>query len=173
MNKRKGYIHLYTGNGKGKTSAATGLAIRAAGACHKIYFAVFVKGMEYSEYRILKGIPNINVHIFGRNCFIKNTPEQEDIDLATHGMELVTDVIKNNSADIIVMDEICIALHYELINEDDLIKLILGRPYEMEVVLTGRYATDKLFDIADLVTNMTEIKHYYNKGIQSREGIDF
>ncbi len=171
--KNKGYIHLYTGNGKGKTTAAIGLAVRAAGVGKKTYIAQFVKGMHYSELDSLKRFPEIEIHQFGLDCFIKNKPTQKDIDAAHTGLNCVTAIISNNQYDIVVLDEICIALYYKLFPLGDVIALLEQKPEEMEIVLTGRYAPEALIDMADLVTEMKEIKHYFARGIQAREGIEF
>jgi len=169
----KGYIHLYTGNGKGKTTAAIGLAVRAAGAGKKTYIAQFVKGMHYSELDSLKHFPEIEIHQFGLDCFIKNKPVQKDIDAARNGLNCVSAIISNNQYDVVVLDEICIALYYKLIPLDEVIAMLLQKPDEMEIVLTGRNAPEQLFEIADLVTEMIERKHYYSRGIEARKGIEF
>ncbi|NCA86282.1 MAG: cob(I)yrinic acid a,c-diamide adenosyltransferase [Clostridia bacterium] len=173
MKKDKGYIHLYTGNGKGKTTAAIGLAIRAAGAGKRVFIAQFVKGMHYSELDALKRFPEIEIRQYGLDCFIKNEPTQKDIDAARAGLAEVVKVMAENRFDILILDEICIALYYHLFEEEEIIDLLKTKPEEMEVVLTGRYAPDALFEIADLVTEMKEIKHYYNNGVAAREGIEF
>lgn len=173
MKKDKGYIHLYTGNGKGKTTAAIGLAVRAAGAGKRVFIAQFVKGMHYSELDALKRFPEIEIRQYGLDCFIKNEPTQKDIDAARAGLAEVVKIIAENRFDILILDEICIALYYHLFEEEEIIDLLKTKPEEMEVVLTGRYAPDALFEIADLVTEMKEIKHYYNNGVAAREGIEF
>ncbi len=173
MKKNKGYVHLYTGNGKGKTTAAIGLALRAAGAGKKVFIAQFVKGMHYSELDALKRFPEIEIRQYGLDCFIKNEPTQKDIDAARTGLAEVTKVIAENSFDILILDEICIALYYHLFEEEEVVNLLKSRPKEMEIVLTGRYAPQSLYEIADLVTEMKEIKHYYNDGVEARKGIEF
>jgi cob(I)alamin adenosyltransferase len=173
MKKDKGYIHLYTGNGKGKTTAAIGLAVRAVGAGKTVFIAQFVKGMHYSELDALKRFPEIEIRQYGLDCFIKNEPTQKDIDAARAGLAEVAKVIAENRFDILILDEICIALYYHLFEEEEIIDLLKIKPAEMEIVLTGRYAPEALFEIADLVTEMKEIKHYYNNGVAAREGIEF
>lgn len=168
-----GYIHLYTGNGKGKTTAAMGLALRAAGAGKRIFIAQFVKGMHYSESDSLKRFPEIELKQYGLGCFLVNQPTQKDIDAARKGLEEVSEMITQNKYDVIVLDEICIALHYHLIEFEEVLSLLKAKPEGMEIVMTGRYAPPELYEIADLVTEMTEIKHYYNKGIEARKGIEF
>jgi len=168
-----GYIHLYTGNGKGKTTAAIGLAIRAAGAGKKVFIGQFVKGMHYSEMDSLKHIPEIEIKQYGLDCFIVNQPTQKDIDAARKGLEEVAEIISRNKYDMIILDEICIAIHYHLFEIGKVIALLKAKPQKMEIVLTGRYAPPELIRIADLVTEMKEIKHYFNKGINARKGIEF
>ena len=172
-NTMKGFIQLYTGNGKGKTTAAFGLALRAAGAGKRVFIAQFVKGMHYSEMESVKRLPEIILRQFGRDCFIKTDPTPEDISAAQKGLTEVSDYISGNMADVVILDEICIALHYHLIAEDELLRLLSGKPDEMEIILTGRYATRGLYDIADLITEMNEIRHYYQKGVEARPGIEF
>ncbi len=169
----KGYIHLYTGNGKGKTTAAIGLAIRAVGAGKRVFIAQFVKGMHYSELDTLKRIPEIELRQYGLDCFIKNKPARKDIDAARVGLTEVSGIVSENSVDVLILDEICIALYYHLFEEDEIIRLLKAKPAAMEIILTGRYAPKALYEIADLVTEMNEVKHYFNKGIPARKGIEF
>jgi len=169
----KGYIHLYTGNGKGKTTAAIGLAVRAVGAGKKVFIAQFVKGMHYAELDSLKRFPEIEIKQFGLDCFIKQKPTEKDIEAARSGLNEVTAVIQNNSYNIVILDEICIALFYNLFGVDEVLSLLRNKPGEMEIILTGRYAPSELINIADLVTEMKELKHYYTSGVQAREGIEF
>jgi len=168
-----GYIHLYTGNGKGKTTAAIGLAIRAAGAGKRIFIGQFVKGMHYSELDALKRFPEIELNQYGLDCFIVNKPTQTDIDAARKGLEEVSSIITQNKYDMVILDEICIALHYHLFEIEEVLAVLKSKPEEMEIVMTGRYAPSELFEMADLVTEMAEIKHYYNKDIEARKGIEF
>lgn len=173
MDEAKGYIHLYTGNGKGKTTAALGLALRAAGAGKKIFIGQFVKGMHYSELDALERFPEIQVMQYGLDCFITNQPTQKDIDAARKGLEEVSLIIKENKFDIVILDEICIALHFRLFDPEEVISLIKNKPESMEIVMTGRYAPRELVEVADLVTEMREIKHYYFRNILARKGIEY
>jgi len=168
-----GYIHLYTGNGKGKTTAAMGLAIRAMGAGKKVFMGQFVKGMHYSELDALKNFRAMELKQYGLDCFIVNKPAQKDIDAARKGLADVEDRIVHGGYDLVILDEICIALYYKLFDIEDVKRLLEKRPSEMEIVLTGRYAPTPLYEMADLVTEMTEIKHYYQKGVEGRKGIEF
>ncbi len=169
----KGYIHVYTGDGKGKTTAAFGLALRAVGAGLKVYIAQFVKGMKYSELNSIKKFNDlITLKQYGRSCFIKREPEQADIDIAQNGFDEIKEIIKTAKYNLVILDEINIAVSYNLIDEDDLIKLMESKPDDLELVITGRYATPNIIEIADLVTEMKEIKHYYQNGIKARLGIE-
>ncbi len=170
----KGYIQLYTGNGKGKTTAAFGLALRAVGAGKKVFIAQFVKGKTYSENEAIgQMIPGMTVQQYGRGCFIVNEPQKEDMEAARRGLAEVEKVIRSGDYDLVVLDEACIAIYYGLFNEKELIGILENRAPGTEIVITGRYATQGLIDTADLVTEMKEIKHYYTRGIQAREGIEY
>lgn len=168
-----GYIHLYTGNGKGKTTAALGLALRAVGAGKKVFIAQFVKGMHYAELDALKRLPEIELKQYGLDCFIVNQPTPDDIDAARKGLDEVAKIIAQNKFEIVILDEICIALFYHLFEIDQVLTILNTKPVETEIILTGRYAPAELYEIADLVTEMTEIKHYYTKGIKARKGIEY
>jgi cob(I)alamin adenosyltransferase len=172
-NPERGFIHLYTGNGKGKTTAAIGLALRAAGAGKKVFIAQFVKGMPYSELNLLEKIQEISYRQFGSDCFIVNQPTEKDIELARNGLEETSGIIKSGKYDVVILDEACIAVYYKLFTSKELIKVVLSKPLPVEIVITGRYASEELIEIADLVTEMKEIKHYYTKGIEARKGIEF
>jgi cob(I)alamin adenosyltransferase len=169
----RGYIHLYTGNGKGKTTAALGLALRAAGAGKRVFIAQFVKGMPYSEIDALKRLPEIELKQFGRDCFIQNDPASEDIEAARNGLKAVKEVIQTGDFGVVILDELCIALHYKLFGLEEVMAILKSKPAALEVVITGRYAPPELVDLADLVTEMKEIRHYYRKGVEARKGIEF
>ncbi len=170
---QRGYIQLYTGDGKGKTTAAIGLAIRAAGAGKTIVIAQFVKGMHYAEMDVLKMIPSIRLKQYGRKCFIKDEPTPEDIRAARRGMKEVDAIVKNNECHVLILDEITIALLYQLVPVEHVVDLLRNKPLSMEIVLTGRSAPQALYDVSDLVTEMKEIKHYYQKGVEARAGIEY
>ncbi len=170
----KGYTQIYTGNGKGKTTAALGLALRASAYNRKIFIGQFVKGMKYGELDSIRRLSdNITLKQFGRDCFILNKPEPEDFEIARNGWDIVSGIIKENSVDILILDEIGIAIHYGLISSEEVAELIKNKPDEMELILTGRKVPEELFELADLVTEMREIKHYYTKDVPAREGIEF
>lgn len=169
-----GYIHLYTGNGKGKTTAALGLALRAAGAGKKVFIAQFVKGKPYSETGLInQAIPSITIKQYGRGCFIIEKPTQEDIDAARNGLQEVAGIIASGEYDVIMLDEATIALYYDLFTLEELLQVIRSRPEATEIVITGRYAPAELIEIADLVTEMNDVKHYYTRGVEARKGIEY
>lgn len=167
-----GMVHVYTGNGKGKTTAAFGLAVRAVGAEKNVYIAQFVKGMKYSELNSLAKIEKIEIKQYGLNYFINGKTEQEDIEAARNGLAGVAEILKSGEYQLVILDEANIAVYYQLFSADELIEVIEKRAPEVEVVITGRYAEDKIIEYADLVTEMKEIKHYYKKGIKARVGIE-
>lgn len=168
----KGYVHIYTGNGKGKTTAALGLALRAVCAGKKVYIGQFVKGMKYSEVKAEEYLPNFKIEQLGRSCFIDRVPEQEDIDAARSGLERCTEIISKGEYDVIILDEINIALYFKLFEVENVLKMLEKKAPNIEIILTGRYAPKELIEIADLVTEMKEIKHYYTKGVMARTGIE-
>lgn len=168
----KGYIHVYTGNGKGKTTAALGLSLRAVCAGKKVFFGQFIKGMEYSELNAENILHNFKMEQFGRNCFIYNQPQEEDIRKAEEGLNKIEEILTSGDYDIVVLDELNIALHYRLFSVDRVIEILKNRKSNIEVVITGRYAPEKIIELADLVTEMKEIKHYYKAGVEARTGIE-
>lgn len=169
---KKGYIHVYTGTGKGKTTAALGLSLRSLCAGNKVYFGQFVKGMKYSEVKAEEYLPNFEIHQFGLNCFIYNDPTEEDVKAAKKGLEICKKILSEGKYDLIVLDEINIALYYKLFSIDEVIEMLKSKASHVEVVITGRNAPDEIIEIADLVTDMREVKHYYNEGVLAREGIE-
>ena len=170
----KGYIHVYTGNGKGKTTSAIGLGIRAAGAGLKVHMLQFMKGRRYSELDSIEKIKNFTFSQHGRDEFVnKENPKKIDINLAKEGFSLAKELIKNDKFDMIILDEINVAVDFNLIDLKDLIKLTQNKPEKLELVLTGRFAHAEIQRVADYVTEMLEIKHPYQQGINARKGIDF
>ncbi len=167
-----GMVHLYTGNGKGKTTAAFGLAVRAAGRGYATYIGQFLKGVEYGELKIeqfTNGL--VKVEQFGKDTFVHEITE-EDKKLAEKGFEKCKEAIFSGKYRLVILDEINIAVYFKLIDKGKVVNLIKNKPDNVEIVLTGRYAPKEFFEIADLITEMKEIKHYYKKGIQAREGIE-
>jgi cob(I)alamin adenosyltransferase len=170
----KGFIHIYTGNGKGKTTAALGLALRAVGAGKKVFFGQFVKGKSYSEIEAIKKyIPGIIIKQYGLGCFIVKSPTRQDIRAAREGLTEVSEIMEAGAYDVVVLDEACIALFYNLFSVNDLVKAIRKKKEETELIITGRYAPPELIELADLVTDMKEIKHYYTTGVEARKGIEY
>ncbi len=168
----RGYVHVYTGNGKGKTTAALGLSLRAVCAGKKVFFGQFIKGMPYSELKAVEYLPGFEIKQFGNDCFIYRDPSERDVELAKDGLAELGRIIKSGNYDMVVMDEVNIAIYFKLFKVEDVIEILSGRPQKTEVVLTGRYAPDELVDYADLVTEMKEIKHYYKQGVEARTGIE-
>jgi len=171
----KGLVQVYTGSGKGKTSAAFGAALRAIGRGLKVYIIQFIKGgFDYGELYSVKSLPNLKLAAFGRGRFItESQPLKEDIQLARDGLELAQKVVKSGEYDMVVLDEINVALHLKMISVDDVIQLIRNRPQHVELILTGRNAPAQIVEVADLVTEMKEIKHPYADGVPPRKGIEY
>lgn len=172
MDINKGYIQVYTGNGKGKTTAALGISLRAVCANKKVCFAQFVKGMRYSELEAAKYLPNFEIIQFGRDCFIYNNPTVEDIELAREGLKRCREILKSGDYNLVVLDEINVALFYKLFPLEEVLEMLDQKAPNVEVILTGRYALQEIIDRADLVTEMKEIKHYYKIGVPARIGIE-
>ncbi|NLX41111.1 MAG: cob(I)yrinic acid a,c-diamide adenosyltransferase [Bacteroidales bacterium] len=171
--KNRGYVHVYTGNGKGKTTAALGLTLRAAGAGKKVFIAQFVKGQRYSEVKAIeKFLPIVEIKQYGLDCFIRNKPTQADIDAAHKGLCEIKEIILSGKYDVVVLDEANIAVYYGLFSVQEFIDIITQKPTETEIIITGRYAAPELIEVADLVTEMKEIKHYYTQGVEARIGIE-
>jgi cob(I)alamin adenosyltransferase len=167
-----GYVQVYTGNGKGKTTAALGMALRAAGAGWGVFFARFVKGMAYSELAALESLSDrITVRQFGRACFIDREAEQADIDCAEQGFMECKEAARSAEYRMVVLDEVSVAVAFGLVRLDDLIDLVDGKPRNVELVLTGRWAHRHVISRADLVTEMQESKHDYEQGVLTRVGV--
>ena len=171
----KGYVQVYTGNCKGKTTAALGLAFRAMGRGLKTYIGQFMKGQQYGELEAAKLVkPYITIEQYGKEGFIhvKNPPEREDVRMAQKGLAKARKAMLAGDYDIVIFDEIITAHCFHLVSIDNMLDLIKNKPDNVEIVLTGRYAPQELIDAADLVTEMLEIKHYYTKGVAARDGIE-
>jgi cob(I)alamin adenosyltransferase len=173
--KSKGMVHVYTGGGKGKTTAALGLAMRAVGHGLKVYIVQFMKGnIRYGEIEMARRLsPNLVIRQMGRETFVeRKKPDRIDRELAQKGFRLAKEVIGGGEYDIVVLDEINVAVDYGLVSLDVLLDLLDTRPAHVELVLTGRNAKREVIERADLVTEMVEVKHYYRKGTHSRKGIE-
>lgn len=166
-------IHIYTGEGKGKTTAALGLALRAQGAGLKVFIGQFLKGKKYSELKSLKRLKNIKVEQFGTRCFIGKIPQAKDIALAKKGLARIQEIIRSKKFDIVILDEINIAIYLKMLELSCVLDVLKCCPSCVELVLTGRYAPQSLKRCADYVTEMKEIKHPFKKKITARRGIEF
>ena len=170
-----GLVQIFTGNGKGKTTAALGTVLRAAGHGFKIFIVFFFKG-EYAlgEYASLSKIPNVTVASYGlrRLVDLKNI-KPEEIEQAKLALDAAREAIESGKYDLVMMDEVNVAIEYKLIELEDVIRLVRNKPDNVELILTGRYADNKLIEMADLVTEMVKVKHPYEKGINARKGIEY
>jgi cob(I)alamin adenosyltransferase len=171
----KGTVQVYTGEGKGKTTAALGQALRACGHGLKVLMIQFMKGSKnYGEVVISEEIPGFTLVQSGLPTFVeKGNPSDEDLKLAKEGMALAAKAVDEASCDILILDEINVAVDYALVEAKQVLDLIKRKPATMEIILTGRYAPAEFIEIADLVTEMKEIKHHYMSGLQMREGIEY
>ncbi len=171
---KKGYIQVYTGNGKGKTTAALGLALRAAGAGLRVFIAQFIKKRRCSEHSIIRERFSdlITVKQYGEGLIMKRTTTQSDMKAAQEGLAEIRDAVRSNKYDVVVLDEVNVAVHYNLISLKDLLDIMENKPDAVELVITGRYADETVIGKADLVTEMKEIKHYREKGVKARRGIE-
>lgn len=168
----KGYIQVYTGNGKGKTTAALGITLRTICARNKVFFGQFIKGQEYSELKACQLLPGLTMEQFGGVCFINGKPTEKDKKEAHLGLERMKEALSSGEYDMVVFDEINTALFFKLVSVEEVIEVLKLKPEKTEVILTGRYAPQEIIDLADLVTEMKEVKHYYNSGVDSRIGIE-
>lgn len=174
----KGYVQVYTGNGKGKTTAAVGLAVRAAGDGYNVFMVQFLKSGSTGELESVKKLtPNFKIFRFEKKrgfFWTLNDKEKAELKLEIQeAYNFCVDVLRNNKCDILIMDEIMGALSNELVSEEQLLKLIEFKPDNMELILTGRNVPEEIVNKADLVTEMKEIKHYFSKGVPAREGIEY
>jgi cob(I)alamin adenosyltransferase len=168
-----GYVHIYTGNGKGKTTAAIGLAVRALGAGWRVFFGQFLKTGRYSEHTILSRFPGqLTVKTYGRDVFIRGEPEDEDRRRAQEGIAELEEIVASGAYQLVVVDEANVAAHLGLITVEQILGLIEQRAKGVEMVITGRHADPRLLARADLVTEMQEVKHYYHRGIPARTGVE-
>ena len=175
MTLEQGLVQVYTGDGKGKTTAALGLALRAAGHGLRVVIVQFLKGWPgYGELKGIDALPSVTIHPFGRPGWVHpDRPESEDYERATKALAYAREVITSSKADIVVLDEINVALDYGLLDLTQVLALLDDKPQHVEVILTGRSAHAHVIDRADLVTEMHKVKHPYDRGIVSRKGIEF
>jgi cob(I)alamin adenosyltransferase len=172
---KRGYIQVYTGNGKGKTTAALGLALRAAGAGLKVFVAQFIKKETCSEHAIieerLKDL--ITVQQYGEGLILKRKRSESDVKAAQRGLAEVKEITRSSRYDVVILDEINVAVQHDLINLADLLDIMDKKPHGVELVITGRGAHDQVIEKADLVTEMKDIKHYWEKKVKARRGIEW
>jgi cob(I)alamin adenosyltransferase len=171
----QGLVEIFTGDGKGKTSAALGITLRALGHNLRVYIIFFMKGgYPYSERQILDMLPNISFSSFGQDYFVDpNNITLEAKEQASKGLDKAREVMHSGSYDVVILDEINVAVSWKLLEVNEVLKLIKNKPGKVELILTGRYADPRLIDAADLVTEMVTIKHPYERGIEARGGIDY
>ena len=174
-NPDRRYIQIYTGNGKGKTTAAIGQAVRAAGSGLRTLFMMFMKDYPYGEIKSLKRLSEwITVEQYGNDDFVlrKQPPNQQECAIARQALDRAYKAIIGKKYDIVALDEICVAVYFGLFTAEDVLPLLDEKPDEVELILTGRYCPKQWLAKADLVTQMEEIKHYYRNGVTSRKGFE-
>ena len=169
-----GYLQIYTGNGKGKTTASLGVALRILGAGGRVYYAQFIKGRKLSsEFKALASFgDSFTYRAYGLGRFIKNAPSEEDIEAARNGLSECTKALQSGNYDLVVMDELNGAVNCKLISIEDVLKTVQLRTSQTELIITGRNARPELIELADLVTEMQPIKHYFEQGVPARTGIE-
>jgi len=170
-----GKVQVYTGNGKGKTTASLGLAFRAVGRGLRVCMVQFIKGGgQYGEHVAAQQLaPLLTIHQTGRDCWIyKDRLDPEDIAIAQQTLELARQVLTGGEYDLVILDEINGAAWFGLIGVDDILSLMAAKPEQVELVLTGRSADPRVIEAADLVTEMVEVKHYFQAGVPARTGIE-
>ncbi len=169
----KGYVHVYTGNGKGKTTAALGLSLRAAGAGLRVLIVQFLKKGDYSEIKALERFADrITVEQYGAGRFVKGAPSEADMAAGREGLERLRKAAFEGRYDLVVIEEGNVAAHCGLFPVDALLEIIHHRHETVELVITGRGADPRVIAAADLVTEMTEVKHYFKRGVRARTGIE-
>jgi len=171
----RGYVHVYTGNGKGKTTAALGLAFRAMGRGMRSYIAQFMKGTAYGELEAAAQVaPWITIEQFGRDIrdCINEKYADTDIAMARSGLLRAEQEMLSGMYRVVILDEVNIASYYNLVTISEILRFIKIKPPEVELILTGRYASDEVLKAAELVSEVVEIKHYFQQGILARDGIE-
>lgn len=171
----RGYIQIYTGNGKGKTTAAIGQSIRAAGFGLKTFIIQFMKEFPYNEIKLLQKLDEwIEIIQCGKDDFVykKELPSNEEIEKVRKGLNDAKEKMISGKYDLIILDEVCVAIYFKLFTTNEILEFVKSKPENVELILTGRYCPQELIDVADLVTEMKEVKHYYQKGVLARQGIE-
>ncbi|MGQ4872311.1 MAG: cob(I)yrinic acid a,c-diamide adenosyltransferase [Candidatus Thorarchaeota archaeon] len=181
----QGQVQVLTGNGKGKTTCALGAGLRAAGHGLEVLMICFMKAkvawrgdgsdINYGEFRTTEMIPNFTIIPVGRSSFVnKDNPDPIDIELAQKGLRMAQEALREHNCDVLILDEINVAVEWNLISLEDQLELIHMKPPDVELIMTGRYARQEVIDAADLVTEMREIKHYYaTKKLMARRGFEY
>jgi cob(I)alamin adenosyltransferase len=168
-----GHLQVYTGDGKGKTTAALGLAVRAAGHRLRTYIGQFMKGSSYGELEALRGHPLITIEQYGANhCVRREDISSDDVARAQRGLKKALDAMVSGRYEIVVLDELNVAMWFGLISTEDVMAFLDQRPKHVELILTGRHAVAEVIEKANLVTEMREVKHYYHRGVAARDGIE-
>jgi cob(I)alamin adenosyltransferase len=172
---RRGLVQVYTGNGKGKTTAAFGQALRAVGQGYRVCVIQFMKGRKYGELLAAeKHLPDLTVHLSGLDSFVmRENPSPLDIELARSGLELARQAIASGDYDMVILDELNVAADFKLIPIDYIVGLIKGKPAALDLITTGRYAPPEIIALADTVSEIREVRHHYNAGIKDRAGIEY
>ncbi len=175
MNKfERGTVQIYTGNGKGKTTAALGAALRAVGHGKRVVMIQFLKGRLYGELAAVDRIEGLTIEQYGRDEFVDpKNPASVDVELAQKGWARVHEMVSDEKLDMLILDEVNVAVSFGLIPLPEVIELLKNKPPRLELILTGRYAPDELIELADTVTEMREVRHHYQKGIRARKGIEY
>jgi cob(I)alamin adenosyltransferase len=169
------FVQIYTGNGKGKTTAAIGQAVRAAGSGLRSFIIQFMKSYPYGEVESLKGLADwITIEQYGDDAFVmrKAPPSAEDLARAQKALARAREIMLRGSHDIVILDEVCVCVYFELLTVQDVMPFFNERPGHVELIMTGRYCPPEWIDRADLVTEMREIKHYYREGVLARKGFE-
>jgi cob(I)alamin adenosyltransferase len=171
----RGLVIVITGNGKGKTTAAFGQALRAVGQGYRVFVLQFMKGRKYGEFIAAeKYLPHLTIRMSGLDSFVmRDNPTAIDIEWAQKGLDAAQKAIKSGKYDMIILDEINVALDFKLIALPEVIALIKNKPASLDLILTGRYAPVEIIELADTVSEVKEVKHHYNKGIKDRAGIEY
>ena len=175
VKKNSGLVIVITGNGKGKTTAAFGQALRAIGQGYKVFVMQFMKGRKYGEFIAAKKyLPSLTIKMSGLDSFVmRDNPAAIDIELAQKGLAAVQKTINSGKYDMVILDEINVALDFKLIDLQEVINLINNKPPALDLILTGRYAPAEIIKIADTVSEIKEVKHHYTAGIKDRAGIEY
>jgi cob(I)alamin adenosyltransferase len=169
---QRGYVHIYTGDGKGKTTAAIGLAVRALGAGWKVGWFQFLKGRPTSEHAVLRRLPGFSLFRYGRPTWVRGKPGPRDLARARAGLKALGSALATGRFDLVVADELCTALQVGVLSEAEVQAVLRRRVRTVELVLTGRGATRGLLRTADLVTEMRARRHYFTRGVRARRGIE-